>query len=315
MFVAIGALALTAGSIAGVSPAWAGSAPADEQVTVASGLVLHVIESGNANSKPPLVFIPGWSAGADIWQGQIDRFDGTYRVIAFDPRSQGNSAKTMSGNTPEQRAADLHALLAVKKVNRPVLVGWSQAVQDIAAYVSLYGTRDISGIVLVDAAISKGAKAIAERPQQTTIQFSRLAIYAADQEAYLRGLFGAIISKPQPAGVVDRAVAAAMKTPTSIGIAMLVADLFGADRTTALTKFDCPVLVIAVASSPELTEQRAQAKAIRGARFVEIKDSAHAVFLDQPDRFAAALADFAAGLDQCPNPSNDGPGRPGVCRK
>lgn len=300
--VRIGTLALLTGSIAGVFPAWAAPASVEDRVTVASGVMLRVVESGKAKSNPPLVFIPGWSAGADIWQGQIDRFDDAYRVIAFDPRSQGQSTKTASGNTPEQRAADLHALLAAKKVNRPILVGWSQAAQDIAAYVSLYGTRDIAGIVLVDAAISEGAKAIAARPRQASSQFAQFAIYVDNQEAYLRGMFGAIISKPQPPGAVDGIIATAMKTPPSIGIAMLVADMFGIDHTPALTKIDCPVLIIAAAKSEELAAQRAEAKAIKNARFVEIEDAAHAVFLDQPNQFEAALSDFAAGL-RAPSPA------------
>jgi microsomal epoxide hydrolase len=293
----IGILTLLAESTTGALPAWAASTPVEGQVTVAPGVVLRVVESGKQNSKPPLVFIPGWSAGADIWQGQIDRFGDAYRVIAFDPRSQGDSTITTSGNTPEQRAADLQALLSARKINRPILVGWSQAAQDIAAYVSRYGTREIAGIVLVDAAISEGAKSIAAHPDQATIQFSHFAIYVSDQEAYLRGMFGAIISKPQPPGVIDRAVATAMKTPPSIGIAMLVADMFGIDRTPALNKVDCPVLVIAATKSEELASLRADANAIKNARFVEIDDAAHAVFLDQPDRFEAALSDFAAGFD------------------
>lgn len=292
----IGALVLLAESITGALPAWAAAAPAVQRVTIASGVEVRVVESGKANASPPIVFIPGWSAGADIWEDQIDRFDDAYRVIAFDPRSQGESTKTVSGNTPEQRAVDLHALLVAKRVSRPILVGWSQAAQDIAAYVMRYGTQDVAGIVLVDAAISEGAKSISTRPEQAVIQFSQFAIYADDQEAYLRGMFGAIISKPQAPGVVDRAIAAAMKTPPSIGIAMLVADMFGVDRTPALAKVDCPVLVIAATTSEELAAQRAEVEAIRNARLVEIDDAAHAVFLDQPDRFEAALSDFAAGL-------------------
>jgi microsomal epoxide hydrolase len=55
-------------------------------------------------------------------------------------------------------------------------------------------------------------------------------------------------------------------------------------------------LVIAAGSSSELDRQKAETKAIRNARFVQIDDSAHAVFLDQPDRFAAAVANFLSGL-------------------
>ncbi len=56
-------------------------------------------------------------------------------------------------------------------VRRPVLIGWSQGVQDVAAYVERYGSNDLAGIVLVDAAISDGADGIAARPQETAAQF------------------------------------------------------------------------------------------------------------------------------------------------
>jgi microsomal epoxide hydrolase len=250
-----------------------------------------LIDSGEPN-RQPIVFIPGWSTGADIWRDQAGRFDVTHRIIAFDPRSQGQSTKTVSGNTPEQRAADLHILLAKEHVHRPVLVAWSQASQDVAAYVMQYGTRDVSGIVLVDAAVSDGANAIAERPQEVASQFRFFGTYLSDQQAYLRGMFAAIISKPQAPAVVDQAVATAMKTPPSIGMSMLVSDMFTVDRRAALAKMDCPVLIIAAGRSTELDRQKAQVKSIKNARFVQIDDAAHAVFVDQPDRFASVLADF-----------------------
>jgi len=293
------ALALFAGSMMVGGSAWA-SALVEKRVTVAPDVVIRAVEAGDPNSKSPIIFIAGWSAGADIWRDQIERFDDTRRVIAFDPRSQGDSTKTTSGNTPEQRAADLHAILVAEHVTHPVLVGWSQATQDIAAYALRYGTKDIAGIVLVDAAVADGAKGIAARPQQATAQFGRFAYYVENQEEYLRGMFGAIISKPQLPGTVDRAIATAMKTPPSVGIAMLVADMFGIDRTGALAKIDCPVLIIAAGSSGELARQQAEAKAIKNARFVQIDDAAHAVFLDQPDRFATALADFLKDLGALP---------------
>jgi len=265
----------------------------EKRVTVAPGLELRTIEVGAWGKRPTIVFIPGWSAGADIWRGQIERFKNTHRIISFDPRSQGQSTKTLDGNTPEQRAIDLHALLAKERADRPVLVAWSQAVQDVAAYAAKYGTRDVSGIVLVDAAISDGANAIAERPQETASQFRQFGIYLASQQAYLRGMFAAIVSKPQAPGLIDQAVATAMKTPPSIGMSMLVADMFTIDRRAALASMGCPVLIIASGNSSELSVQKAEAETIRGARFVQIDDAAHAVFLDQPNRFAAELADFS----------------------
>lgn len=295
------ALIATFASIAAPPLTQANASPISQRsesrmIKTAEGVQLRVVEAGKQGAAPPLVLIPGWSMSVEVWQHQIDVFAKDRRVIAFDPRSQGQSTKTVTGNTPEVRAQDLHALLTSLHVRRPVLVGWSQGVQDVAAYIDQYGSEGLAGIVLVDSPVSDGAAAIATKPQATAAQFGRLGIYAAHQQDYLRGMLAAIISKPQPTGLIDGLVVNGMKTPPSTGVAMLVADLYGVDRTSALAKIDCPTLVIAAASSPELDAQQAMAKQIRGARFQSIDDAGHAVFLDQPERFDALLRSFLTSL-------------------
>jgi pimeloyl-ACP methyl ester carboxylesterase len=262
-------------------------------VEVGDGISLRVIEAGDG---PALVFIPGWSTGADIWRHQIDKFAKTHRVIAFDPRSQGESTKTTSGNTPETRAQDLHTLLERLGMQRPVLIGWSQGVQDIAAYVEHYGTKELAGIVLVDAAVSDGAGGMVARPQETAAQFKMFAVYQAHQREYLGGMMRAIISKPPSEAAIEGLVSTGMKTPADTGVAMLVADMFGVNRTSALQKIECPTLIIASAKSDELARQQTAAKQIPHARFEKIEDAAHALFVDQPDRFDELVTDFIAKL-------------------
>jgi non-heme chloroperoxidase len=271
-------------------------AGSSHMVNVAEGVSLRVLEAGKPGEGPALVFIPGWSTGADIWRHQIDMFAKTYRVIAFDARSQGESTKTTSGNTPETRAQDLHALLERLGVRRPILIGWSQGVQDIAAYVERYGTKELAGIVLVDAAISDGADGMAARPQETAAQFKMFAVYQAHQREYLGGMMRAIISKPPSDGAIEELVSTGMKTPADIGVAMLVADMFGVNRRSALQKIDCPTLIIASAKSDELARQQTAANQIPHARFEKIEDAAHAMFIDQPDRFNELLKSFVANL-------------------
>ena len=281
----------------GVMPARAESTPGPSRmVEVAEGVSLRVIEAGKPDAGPELVFIPGWSTGADIWRHQIDAFAKTHRVIAFDPRSQGESTKTTRGNTPETRAQDLHALLEPLGVRHPVLIGWSQGVQDVAAYLERYGTKELAGIVLVDAAVSDGADGMAAHPQETAEQFKMFAVYQAHQAEYLGGMMRAIISKPQGDDAMKGLVSTGMKTPPDVGIGMLVADMFGVNRTPALKKIECPTLIIASAKSDELSRQQAAANQVPHAHFEKIDDAAHAVFLDQPDRFDELLKSFVASL-------------------
>jgi microsomal epoxide hydrolase len=282
---------------AGAAFIHADSAPElrERKVDVGGSVSLRVIEAGK-QGQPVLVFIPGWSTGADTCKHQIDTFAKTHRVIAFDPRSQGDSTKTTTGNTPEMRAQDLHALLERVGVLRPVLIGWSQGVQDIAAYVVRYGAKDLAGLVLVDAAISDGANGMAARPQETAEQFKMFAVYQAHQQEYLGGMMHAIISKPQSADAMNGLISTGMKTPSDVGVGMLVADMFGVNRTPALKKIECPTLIIASAKSFELARLQAAVNQIPHARFEKVDDAAHAVFLDQPDRFDELLKSFLANL-------------------
>ena len=268
----------------------------ERKVDVGESISLRVIEAGKAGDGPVLVFIPGWSTGGDIWHHQVDTFAKNHRVIAFDPRSQGESTKTTSGNTPEIRAQDLHALLERLGVRHPVLIGWSQGVQDIAAYVERYGTKDLAGIVLVDAAFSDGADGMATRAQETAAQFKMFAVYQAHQKEYLGGMMRAIISKPQSSDAIEGLVSTGMKTPPDVGVAMLIADMFGVNRTPALKKIDCPTLIIASSKSDELTRQQAAANQIPRARLEKVDDAAHAVFVDQPDRFDELIKTFVGNL-------------------
>jgi pimeloyl-ACP methyl ester carboxylesterase len=77
---------------------------------------------------------------------------------------------------------------------------------------------------------------------------------------------------------------------------MLVADMFGVNRTSAVKKIDCPTLIIASAKSDELVRQQAAANQIPHARFEKVEDTAHAVFIDQPDRFDQLLESFVGSL-------------------
>lgn len=275
-----------------VMPAVRSAAAQRTCVEVAPDVHISVVEAGPATGRSPLVLISGWSTGADIWSEQMDAFAGTRRVLAFDPRSQGSSTKTMSGNTPETRADDLHALLRKREISHPVLIGWSQGVQDVAAYVSKFGSNDLSAIVLVDSTISQGARAITSVPADAAMTFERMALYQSRQEEYLRGMFRFIIGKAQTDHATDQLVTTALKTPPTIGAAMLVADLYGEDRSAALDAVRIPVLVIASENSPELNAQRNMAARIPGARFEVIGDASHAVFLDQPEQFRNILTAF-----------------------
>ena len=72
-----------------------------------------------------LVLVPGWTFTTKVFENQFSYFSDTYRVISFDPRSQGRSTVTFAGNNYVTQGKDLTKLLKFLDVKNPVLVGWS----------------------------------------------------------------------------------------------------------------------------------------------------------------------------------------------
>lgn len=268
----------------------------DGFATMPDGARIHYVQAGSDSGGPTLLFIPGWTMDAAVWQAQVETFAPSHRVIAIDPRSQGQSSKMPDGNSPEQRARDLAVLMDQLELRHVVLIGWSQAVQDVTAYIGQSGTARLDGIVLVDAAVSSGPDFPRIHPQAARATLGRMALYASSPRDYLHGMMQAIFRKPLSVDEMRRMVEGSLRTPTSTGIAMLMLDMFAVDRRPILAKFDKPTLIVAAASSFELADQQVEAAKIPRARIVVVPDAGHAVFHDQPQVFDRALSDFLARL-------------------
>ena len=275
--VAVVLLALLSGGHANESATSSG----DGYFTTDDGARIHYLQAGQEHAAPTLVLIPGWTLTASLWREQVQRFSQHRRVIAVDSRSQGQSSITLTGNTPERRAQDLHALLASLHVERYVLVGWSQGAQDVAAYVQQFGTASLAGVAFVDSPVSAGTSELDIRKAFSKAILSGLSRYAANPADYSAGMVHSIFKHP----------------PSDIDAAMLTADIFGADRRPALAKIDRPALVIAAGESPLLDAQKDMAAAIHGARFVVVPGARHALFVDDPQTFDKALQSLLEAAD------------------
>lgn len=263
-----------------------------EGTTKVGDVTIHYLQSGPAKDTHALVLIPGWRLPSYLWAEQLAKFGARERVIAIDPRSQGPSTKTTSGNTPESRAVDLHGVLANLGVTHATLVGWSQGAQDVAAYLAQFGTSTIDGLVLVDSPVSWGPAEVDAHPAFSKAILGGIPNYAKSPEGYSRGMVRSIFVQPHPDLDMDKIVRSTMQTPPDIGVAMLVQDIFGADRRPALRALDKPALIIAAAKGPLYDLQKEEAATIPGSRFVTVENSGHAIMVDQPAQFDSVLTVF-----------------------
>jgi len=265
-------------------------------VSGADGVRIHLLEAGPADAAQTLLLVPGWRVTSMIWRAQIEYFSTRgYRVVAMDSRSQGESSVVYVHNDPESRARDIRQVIAALRPKNLILLGWSQGVQDVAAYVGQFGTAGLSHLVLVDSTVSAGPADVTAHPQFVKIILRGAAAYSRDALTYSQGMMRSIISAPIAAPVMSRLVGESMKTPPAVGIAMLTEDLFTVDRRPYLAKFNRPTLVIVSDRNPFMTEEKHMADGLTDGRFVVVAHAAHAVFFDQPAAFNSALETFIAG--------------------
>jgi non-heme chloroperoxidase len=281
-FIAAGLLIAGATSIAKEAAPWA------DKFLKIGDIKIHYLEAGAGDR--PLVFIPGWTMIAEVWQEQIPYFSARgFRVIALDPRSQGQTTKTDTGNSYQQQAADLHAFLKELKIQHCVLVGWSAGVSVLLEYVASPETVRPEKLVFVDG-LPAGLKN-GDYPGAMTLEEARSMVMglqddrAKATEKIIRGIF------KQNHGTVlyNELIRGSMKTPIGAATALFF-DLLTGDRRPALAHVVTPTLIFAAAENRAIGEYM-QSK-IQGSKLEVIEDAGHALFMDKPQAFNQTLEAF-----------------------
>lgn len=251
---------------------------------------VHYVEAGTGERH--LVFVPGWTMPAEVWKEQIPYFASRgFHIVAIDPRSQGLTTKTDGGNTYQQQAADLHALLKGLNIEHPILVGWSAGVTVLLEYVASPETLQPERLVLVDGAptgIKDEDYAFGRTPQQSRERILRIQDDRAKfVDQFVRGMF----KTRQPEILYKEIIDASLKTPTGTAVSLL-ADLSLGDRRPMLARVPCPTLIV-VAADNRLMGEYMQSKIAR-SKLEVVAGAGHALFLEKPQAFNQALESFLA---------------------
>ena len=255
--------------------------------TTSDGIHLHYIDAqpdGGGASNHVLVLVPGWTMPGWIFGPQITAFARMCRVIAFDPRGQGDSEVPAFGYTAERRGQDIAELLDAIRAPKVVLLGWSLGVLDSLAYVESHGAERLSALVLIDNSIGENPP---PRPQPVPRRnLPRRPSYPATMAAFVRGMF----RTPQPQAYLNRLTATCLITPELAARALLD---YRVPRTVwrdAVYSAGVPILYCV---RPGLTGQAENlARNDTQAEIVIFRNAGHALFVDDATRFNAVLANF-----------------------
>lgn len=272
-----------------LSPHAVAQAPKSGFVKTSDNIKIHYLEAG---SGKPIVFIPGWTMPAWIWQKQIDEFSKRYHVVAVDPRSQGESDKPPYGHLPETRARDYKELVDSLGLKQPVLVGWSMGCGELVKYLQQFGSDNVGGLVLVDGYFSDKPNLelyVGLSGWMNQLQEDR----RKQADPFVRTMF----KKPQPEGYLQRLIDASIQVPADTA-ALLVYNMLGIkDYSTGLSKMNRPVL-FAYQRETQPSADFLKAKLGEKVRLERFDGAGHALFVDEPEKFNRVLEDFLQSLPQ-----------------
>lgn len=100
----------------------------------------------------PVVLIHGWPLSREMWEYQIDDLvNAGFRVVKYDRRGFGMSSKPWDGYDYDSLVADLNALMEGLDLRDATLVGFSMGGGEVVRYLSRYGQKRVSQVVLISA--------------------------------------------------------------------------------------------------------------------------------------------------------------------
>jgi len=251
------------------------------------GVSIHYLEAGSGR---PIVFIPGWTMPAWIWQKQIDSFSKKYHVIAVDPRSQGKSGKPSFGHLPETRARDYKELIDQLGLKQPVLVGWSMACGELLKFAEEFGTDEIGGLVLVDGFIP--AK---PNPEMFVAMSGWMNQLQQDRQKHADSFVRGMFKKPHSEAYLQRVIKASMQVPTDTAVVLIYNMIAVKDFAKAFGRIDRPVL-FAFQPETQKTADFLKSKLGDRLRLERFDGDGHALFVDDPEKFNRVLEGFIQSL-------------------
>jgi microsomal epoxide hydrolase len=217
-------------------------------------------------------------------------FAASHRVVALDPRSQGDSDKPAEGNYHERRGRDIQEVIELLRLAPAIVVSWSMAVPETLSMVNEFGSDALRAVVFVDGRVSNETS-----PEALEAFHARMRSLMLDRKEAAREIVPTWFRKPHSDALYRAMAAASIKTPTNTAIA-LQTNALSFDYRPVLAKLPKDALLV----YREGPDNQAFAKTVRDrlpTAQIEFMDGVgHALFLDDTERFNSIMEKFVKSL-------------------
>jgi len=255
--------------------------------------------SDRGQGAPTFVLVHGWKGSHRLWDLVVTRLADSNRVVAYDLRGMGESAKPRGDYDFDQHADDLGSVLAELDLHDVVLVAWSMGTTVSLRYLQRGGER-VARLVIVN-----GPLRLTRAPDfPHAMGEDELETYLTDLRdswpAGERAFQSDTLLAPDSA-TVDWLYSIALQTPLDVAL-RVVREQAKLDMRDALAELRIPVLAVYSRHDPYYPTSLAEhiAASCREGRSVIFEHSAHCIPIEEPERFCAELRRFAGELPRSP---------------
>ena len=259
------------------------------------------ISYNDYGSGRPVVLIHGWPLSKEMWEYQIEALvNAGYRVVKYDRRGFGKSAKPWDGYDYDTLAGDLNELLTQLDLRDAVLVGFSMGGGEVVRYLTNHGSDRVSKIALISAVTPFLGKT-ADNPDgvDTAIFEEMLAKIREDRPAFLasfgKQFFGVnLLNHPVSEEMLQYSSMLASHAPQRATLECVKS--FGyTDFRDDVKKITLPALIIHGSKDqtvPIEASGKRTAEMIPGAKYLVYDGAPHGLYFTNKDQLNADLIDF-----------------------
>jgi len=245
-----------------------------------------------------VVLISGFASSKDIWFRQIPDLSRRYRVIAFDNRGCGRSAKPHEPYSMKQYARDTAGLVDVLGVDAAHICGVSLGGM-VAQEFTLQFPERVRSLVLACTSCG-GRRSVLPDRETMDLLVNRDRRNGLTREEWTRQTLpysftqGFIDSSPE---IVERYVSMRVKHwPPPHSLARQVEALMTHDTSDRLPRIQAPTLVISGSADRQVpvANSKVLASDIPDARLVILEGMGHGFLVEAADEANRAILDFLA---------------------
>jgi pimeloyl-ACP methyl ester carboxylesterase len=270
--------------------------------------------------EPTILFLPTWEiVHSRAWKCQVPYFARRGRVVTFDRRGSGRSARPLEPRDNDRRATTNDALAVLDHAGaaHAVLVSWCGAGDDLLLAVE-HPDR-VAGMVLIapdlvltdDPASVEGPYSFEEELDTTEgwAKWNRHS-FLRDWPGFVEFFFAKTFTEPHSTKQIEDAIGWGAETDAQTILRGIDAEWMASDRDSSLLlcgRVSCPTLVIQGSADAVVGPARggAVAAAIPGAHLMTLEGCGHAPHLRDPVRLNLLLRDFVANVSRLIDPGRD----------